>query len=206
MVSTQKAPRERKRELLPDIHRPHRSEKFVIVTPETVLVSAIELNIDSIRQSFEMHFRHMPPMIPRADRILRRLAERELAAFPRTPTMPRSFQVYGDSQVFSIEIEKEMATPEIGRMHIEVLPRMRTATRTRPAMRGFGFQFVAPGGTESLNVKVFDESSFDSMMHYPPLRYQKRYPPKLDSLMRVMEQRRLREQTDSPKVPTREEP
>ncbi len=204
-VSTQTAPRVRTGGMFRNIHRPHRSDRFVVVTPDTVLVQTIELNIDSIRQSVELQFRHMPPMMPRADRILRRLAERELAAFPRTPTMPRSFQVYGDSEVFSIEIEKEMVTQEKGQMHIEVLPRIRATARTRPLMRGFGFQFVSPGSSESLNVRVFDESTFDSMMHFPPPRYQKRYPPKLDSLMRVMEQRRIQEEADSSKLLPREE-
>ncbi|MBI3004997.1 MAG: hypothetical protein HYY49_06225 [Ignavibacteriales bacterium] len=192
LVSTQKAPRMKREEMFRNIHRPHRSEKFVIVTPETVLISKMELNIDSIRSAFEEHIRNMPPMMPRADRIVRKLAERELAAFPRSSTM-RSFQVYGDSQVFSIEIEKDVLTPEMGQLQIEVLPRIRATTRSRPLMRGFGFHFVAPGGPESLDVKFFDESSFDSMMHYVPPRYQKRYPPKLDSLMRIMEQRQIQE-------------
>ncbi|HLF19305.1 MAG TPA: hypothetical protein VI704_00810, partial [Bacteroidota bacterium] len=207
VVSTDKAPRMRKEEMFQNIHRPHRSDHFVIVTADTVMVSRMELDIDSIRQSFEMQVRHLQPMIPRADRLVRKLAERELAAFPRTPTMPRSLQVYGDSEVFSIEIEKEMIPPEGGQRHIEVLPRMRAATRNRPLMRGFGFQFVSPGGSESLSVKFFDESgnAFDSMVHYPPTRVQKRYPPKLDSLLRSMEQKQLQEEAEAKQKPRRNE-
>ncbi|MEK6565361.1 MAG: hypothetical protein AABZ41_01510, partial [Bacteroidota bacterium] len=137
--------------------------------------------------------RHMPP---RADRVVRMLRDRELASFPRTQGLPRSLQVYGDSQTFSIEIEKEMVAPEINGHPIDVLPRVRATARTRPLMRGFDFQFVSPGIGESLSVKFFDESgrAFDSMVPLPGQRYQKKYPPKLDSMMKSMDEKKMREE------------
>ena len=188
--------RERTHQMLVNIHKAHGLQQFVVVTADTVLYARVDVNIDSIRNEFEAKFKHMPPMMPRADRVMRMLRDRELAGFPRTQALPRSLQVYGDSQAFTIEIEKEMAAPEIAGHPIDVLPRMRATARSRPLMRGFGFQFVSPGTGESLNVKFFDESgtAFDSMVPLPGQRYQKKYAPKLDSLMKAMDEKRMREE------------
>jgi len=196
MVSVQQIrrdSRERTHQTLVNIHKAHGFQQFLVVTADTVIYAKVDINIDSIRNEFESKFRHMPP---RADRVVRMLRDRELAAFPRTQGLPRSLQVYGDSQTFSIEIEKEMVAPEIVGHPIDVLPRARATARTRPLMRGFGFQFVSPGTGESLSVKVFDESgrAFDSMVPLPGQRYQKTYPPKLDSMMKAMDEKKMREE------------
>ncbi len=210
MVSVQQVrrdSRERTRQTLVNIHKAHGFQQFLVVTADTVIYAKVDINIDSIRNEFEAKFRHMPPMMPRADRVMRMLRDRELAAFPRTRALPRSLQVYGDSQAFSIEIEKEMVAPEITGHSIDVLPRMRATARSRPSMRGFGFQFVSPGTGESLSVKFFDESgrAFDSMVPLPGQRYQKTYPPKLDSLMKAMDEKRMREESGLPQDRRRQE-
>jgi len=188
--------RERTRQTLVNIHKAHGFQQFLVVTADTVVYARVDVNIDSIRNEFEAKFRHTPPTMLRADRVMRMLRDRELAAFPRTQTLPRSLQVYGDSQTFSIEIEKEMVAPEVNGHPIDVLPRMRAAARSRPSMRGFGFQFVSPGAGESLSVKFFDESgtAFDSMAPLPSQRYQKKYGPKLDSMMKAMDEKRMKEE------------
>jgi hypothetical protein len=185
-----------RRHTLVNIHKPHGFQQFLVVTSDTVIYAKVDINIDSIRNEFEMKFRQMPPMMPRADRVVRMLRDRELAGFPRSQALPRSLQVYGDSQAFSIEIEKDLIAPEVVGHPIDVLPRIRATTRSRPLMRGFGFQFVSPGTGESLSVKVFGESgtTFDSSVPLPGQPYQKKYGPKLDSIMKAMDEKRIKEE------------
>lgn len=192
-VKFRHAPPVRPEEVFGRLHNQKRSENFVIVTPDTVILSEVQIDVDSIRQ----HFIHrMPPMMGRAERAIRRLAEREARSLPRFQVIPRSLQVYGDSDAFSIEIDRELTDTETSPVKVEVRslpPARRRAPFPRP--QGFGFRFyipMNPEGVDSLMVRVLEQQkSFDSAFFYSQDQFQRHYAPKLDSLLRVMEQKRL---------------
>jgi hypothetical protein len=164
-------------EVFGKMRRPNRSDRFVILTPDTLVMRQLELNIDSLR---EETLRGIPRMTMQFN------FERFAQQLQRLPGGRHSvvvgsqpMRVQGDKHSFSFELNtNEKEVPELDRIIQMVRPRL-------PRPQIFFFRSKADGGEETLVTDTLEPFvRMDSMPGYAIVGKPKSYGPKLDSLMR----------------------
>lgn len=163
------------------IHKPPRPEQFVILTPETLVVHKLELNIDSLREEMQRRMRGHAVEFS-FDRLVQRVQRLKTDdGVVVVGTQP--MRVSGNRGSFRIEFEAR--NEELRRAaEIEQFVKPRFP---RPNVVFFGRE-------EPFDIEVFMNDSLipldekmDSMIHYMRVGRPKSYGPKLDSLMRHLE-------------------
>ncbi len=171
------------------LQNPTRPGRFVILTPETLVVHQLEIDIDSLRE--EIH-RTIPPINVRIDfdrfaQQFRRLKPDQGLVVVGTQPM----RVKRNEGSFSIEYEtKSEEQPMADDIIRSVRPRS-------PRPNIYFFQHQIPFVDELMmndSIVPFGER-MDSMIREMQLGRVKSYGPKLDSLIRRMEQRALADST-----------
>jgi hypothetical protein len=83
---------------------PERASSFVVFSPETVLVSRIEIDLDSLRRHASQMAEMQGAVAGHVNSLIRRMAERDMAlSQPHRVVAPR-VRVYGDSESFTIQV------------------------------------------------------------------------------------------------------
>lgn len=164
------------------LHKPPRPEQFVILTPETLVVHTLDINIDSlrgkVRQKMKSHaggfnFDRF------AQRVQRFKTDDGVVVVGTQP-----MRISGNRGSFRIEFESR---PEELRHGAEIEQFVKPRF-PRPNVVFFGRE-------EPLDIEVFMndplipwDEKMDSMLRYTRAGRTKSYGPKLDSLMRHLEQ------------------
>ena len=87
-----------------DIPPPHRNERFLVVTPDTMALSRLHFDMDSLQRRFRREVEHQRQVSLNVGSFIRRFAEREAAVKKRFSFTTDPIRVVGDSDVLSIEI------------------------------------------------------------------------------------------------------
>ncbi len=164
-------------EVFGKLRRPNRSDRFVILTPDTLVMRQLEFNIDSLR---EETLRGLPRMnmtfnFERFAQQLQRLAGQRHTVVVGSQPM----RVQGDKHSFSFEFDtNEKEIPEFDGIVQMVRPRL-------PRPQIFLFHSKTNGEEETFVTDTLEPlMRIDSMPGYTIVGKPKSYGPKLDSLMR----------------------
>lgn len=99
-------------------HKPH-NNNFVIITPDTAMVSQIQINFDSLRQRMEEDFARIEM---RRNKIIQRMMMHQFQHMQRTIAAP---PIPGNGELFSIEINTPIEDNEQQQMRVVIQPRLR---------------------------------------------------------------------------------
>jgi hypothetical protein len=100
-------------------------DRFVIITPDTMIYSQIHIDFDSLRRQME---EDMVSVRARREAMLKRLMNGD---YPHTQTNidpPPAVQVFGGDEFLRIEISSQGEENEPQQMHIVIQPRVRKQT------------------------------------------------------------------------------
>ncbi len=166
--------------LFEKLHKPPRPEQFLILTPETLVVHRLALNIDSLREKMREKMSHAVGFSfdQLAQRVERIRTENGVVVVGSRP-----LRISGNRGSFRIEFESgEEEMRRVAEIEQFVRPRFPLPNRV----------FVQ--GEELPDIEVFLQDSLvpldeklDSMFRFGRAGRLKSYGPKLDSLMRRME-------------------
>jgi hypothetical protein len=169
-------------EIFPKLQKSSRPDRFVILTPETLVVHQLEINIDSLREEVHRSMKQFKKVQFNFEQFAQRIRGRNLHdGIVVVGTQP--MRVLRNQGSFRIEYEtNDTEVPEASEIHRFVKPRF-----PKPNVLFFGED--APFDLEVFmndSLIPFDEK-MDSMQQYFRRGRVTSYGPKLDSLMRRIE-------------------
>ena len=139
---------------------PARSPRFVVFSPDTVVMSQFDLDIDSLRRHAGQMDEMQRAVAGHVNTLIRKMAERDVATSQRYKVVAPHVRVYGDSESFSIQVGTGWEAMPPMPMDPWVRPRMaeQVGRRGRGPGSGFNMQF---GGDDS---SFFFNLDLDSLM------------------------------------------
>lgn len=169
-----------------EIHRSPRSERFIVVTPDTFAFSHAPLQherMEHTRKEWEVQ-RH--EMHAKVNVLIRKFAEREGDMRMRVQVTNEPVRVFGDPGVISIEIERDRAE----------LPGPQRITMVRPRIPGPGVFVQAPRG-RSFSYRFYNDDSmftFDMQLDSTIVRMLQKPvgPGRLQELEQYWQEQRIR--------------
>ncbi|MGA3243375.1 MAG: hypothetical protein ABSE41_02055 [Bacteroidota bacterium] len=134
--------------------------QFVVVSADTVLVSRLDIDLDSLRRHAGEMVEAQRDVAAHMNSLIRRMAEREMAVSQRYKMPAPRVRVSGDSESFSIQVSTGWEGMPSMPMEPWVRPRMseQVGTGRRKPSSGFNVQF---GGDDS---SFFFNLDMDSLM------------------------------------------
>ncbi len=139
---------------------PEGASHFVVFTPETVLVSLLDIDLDSLRRHAGEMAERQKSVSVHVNSLIRRMAEREMSVNRPYPVPAPRVRVSGDSESFSIQVNTGWGGVPSVPMEPWIRPRMTEQVgggRHQPSS-GFNIQF---GGDDS---SFFFNLDMDSLM------------------------------------------
>jgi hypothetical protein len=122
-VISQDVPKSKRRDLvLQSIQRIPHDDRFVIISPDTMMYSRIHINLDSIRQTME---EDMMALQHRREAILRKMLAREFQHPQRNIELAKPINPLGNEGFISVEISSPNVEFENQPMQVIVQPRIR---------------------------------------------------------------------------------
>jgi anti-sigma-K factor RskA len=97
-------------------------DRFVIITPDTMLYSQIHIDFDSLRRQVEENFANTEV---RRDAILKKILAREFRHMENNVQIPTPDQIFDGGDFFSMEINVPGGEDNQQQMHVVVQPRFR---------------------------------------------------------------------------------
>jgi hypothetical protein len=97
-------------------------DRFVIITPDTMMYSQIHIDFDSLRRQMEANF--VASEIRRTA-MLKKIMAREFQRLPRNVHFPIPDQIFNGEEFFSVEINVPGEEDSQQQMHVVVQPRFR---------------------------------------------------------------------------------
>jgi hypothetical protein len=146
--------------ILHTLRLPQRSDRFVVVTPETVLVEGLQIDIDSLRMHYYQVEHRARSVAVHMDGLIRKIAEREgsLAQVREFPS--QKVRVFGDSEAFSIQIGAVWEGQREREPEMWVKPRIPSAGVARRRMPVPSINFTFSGDDTAFNINL----NIDSLM------------------------------------------
>ena len=138
--------------ILGEIHRAPKRERFIVVTPETLVFSNVPVDFHEMHRTVEQVGRQRHELQMKVDVLIRKFADRQEIAQSRVRIEQEPVRVMGDPDFISIHIGRD--TEEVS-----AVPRVTWVRPRIPVPTPFG---SAPR-TRSFNVRYFND---DSMMMY----------------------------------------
>jgi hypothetical protein len=111
----------------PSEPRAPRMEQFVVITPESCSFAQINVDLEYDRQNIELTAQEFRSVNARAHALIREFSTH--ARLPRTPNA--SFEVFSDSDYFSVRVENNALESSREEMPFEVMARAPQAIRFR---------------------------------------------------------------------------
>lgn len=149
------------------LRAPEGTHRYFVVTPDTVLVSHLQIDMDSLRWQVEHMEGAQPNISVHVNSLIRRFSEREVALRQRLNVQVPQVRVVGDSDFFSIQIGNNWeGMPALPR-ETWVKPRMPVPVEFHRRQGGqlFNFQFSGPDSSfnfgfelDSLLIQMQQES------------------------------------------------
>jgi hypothetical protein len=142
--------------ILHTLRLPQRSDRFVVVTPETVVVAGLMVDIDSVKKHFSVAADRHRTISVHMDGLIRRIAEREAIVGQRFTNPAPRVRVYGDSEVISIQIGSGWEGLRTGEPEMWVKPRVPMPGKMprRSTGRSFNFNFSSEDSSFFFNVDL----------------------------------------------------
>jgi hypothetical protein len=97
-------------------------DRFVIITPDTMMYSQIHIDFDSLRRRMEENF--VAAGI-RREAMLKKIMARQFQHLPRNVQLPTPDQIFSGGEFFSVEINVPGEEDNQQQMHVVVQPRFR---------------------------------------------------------------------------------
>jgi hypothetical protein len=97
-------------------------DRFVIITPDTMIYSQIHIDFDSLRRQMEENFANADV---RREAMLKKIMAREFQHIPNNVQIPLPDQIFGGGEFFSVEINVPSGEDNQQQMHVVVQPRYR---------------------------------------------------------------------------------
>jgi hypothetical protein len=97
-------------------------DRFVIITPDTMMYSQIHIDFDSLRRQMEENFSAAEI---RREAMLKKIMAREFQHLPRNVHFPTPDQIFNGEEFFSVEINVPGEEDNQQQMHVVVQPRFR---------------------------------------------------------------------------------
>lgn len=172
-----------------------RSEPFLVLTPDTVLMSNLRLNMDSLRRHFQRFDEGREQVVVNMNGLIRRIAEQheDMGRQRVTITMPQ-VRVTGNSDFISIQIENSSEEMSVPMPDFWVKPRFPGHFGTTGRSRVHS-QF---GGDSSFYFNFqFNDMNLDSVVER---MMRGGIPPGLESLMEGVPEREGGQQIDASKL------
>jgi hypothetical protein len=104
------------------IPRSSRDNRFVIITPDTMMYSQLHINFDSLRRDME---ENIAMFELRREAMLKRMLEKEFRRVPGDIQYPQAVQSFGNEGFFNIQINVPIEEIEQEQMHVIIQPRVR---------------------------------------------------------------------------------
>jgi hypothetical protein len=121
-VTTKRVPTEKTGNYFQRIPKFPQGNRFVIITPDTMMYSQIHIDFDSLQRQMEMNFAAAGV---RREAMLRKIMTRQFQRVPRNVQFPAADQIFGGGEFFSVDInvpgDDEIQQP----MRVVVQPRFR---------------------------------------------------------------------------------
>jgi hypothetical protein len=132
-----------------------RSEAFLVVSPETVLVSRLDIDMDSLRRHIRGIQEVQTPVAVHMNSLIRRMGERDVAVSRRSGVPMPQVRVVGGSEFFSIHIDNDWESlPKPSDMWVKPRMPMQVGTRGRNPGPSFNFQFNGDDSSVFLNLDL----------------------------------------------------
>jgi hypothetical protein len=124
------------------------SDRFVIITPDTMMYLQIHIDFDSLRRQVEKDFAAAGV---RREAILKKIMAREFQRIPRNVQFPTPDQIFNGGEFFSVEINVPSEEDNQQPMRVVVQPRFRKQF-IPPEMRNHSTQMRIGKDTTSVNI------------------------------------------------------
>jgi hypothetical protein len=99
-----------------------RGDRFVLITPDTMIYTQIHVDLDSLRRQMQ---ENMIAVELRREAMLKRIIAREFHHAPKNVTWPLPVHSFGNEEFFSVEINVPAEENEQQQMHVIIQPRVR---------------------------------------------------------------------------------
>jgi hypothetical protein len=205
---------------------PDRGDRFLVLTPESLLVAELQFDVDSLQRHVWSASDEGPEVSVHVNSLIKRIGEQDVSMRRHFSVPVPNVRVFGDSRVFSIQIGNNWEGMPSPPHETWVKPRMpaRPGFPDHPRGQFFNFEFggddsslffnmdslmikmTQEGGLPGIEVFKGDPRARNRMFRYDVGRLkqmidsvvatQRRPHSKLDSLMREMEKLELRRQRD----------
>lgn len=142
--------------ILHTLRIPQQTEQFLVVTPETVVVSRLQIDVDSVRRHYHEVQEVRQRVSVHVNGLIRRIAEHDVAARQHFDIRVPQVRVVGDSQFFSIQIGTGWdGMPDLPReMWVKPRPPVSVGLPGRPRGQLFNFQFNGEDSSFFFNIDL----------------------------------------------------
>ena len=121
-VTAQSIPAREGDHIFQNIPQSPRDNRFVIITPDTMMYSQLHIDFDSLRRHME---ENNVLFKLRREAMLKRMIAREFQHSPRNIPWPQPVQSFGNEEFFSVEINVPTEDLEQQQMRVIIQPRIR---------------------------------------------------------------------------------
>ncbi len=108
-----------------------RDNRFVIITPDTMMYSQLHIDFDSLRRQMEGNLIYLEQ---RRDAMLKRMLAREFQRAPRNVPYPQPIHSFGNEDFINVEINVPVEEAEQRQMHVIIQPRIRKRIGRTPEL------------------------------------------------------------------------
>jgi hypothetical protein len=99
-----------------------RGDRFVLITPDTMVYTQIHIDLDSLRRQMQ---ENMIAVELRREAMLKRIIAREFHHAPKDGAWPLPVHSFGNEEFFSVEINVPAEESDQQQMHVIIRPRVR---------------------------------------------------------------------------------
>ena len=178
-----------------EMQRSHRSNRYIVVTPDSLMVTPLELNIDSlVRMAPPWVDAPMAPELSmRLERLMRSHFERRVVQTSQSQDAKLPIRMENEENFFKIEFGAQLVPTGTGSVRVWVTPRPRREQTFRFESRSSaGVNVVSPPNVPQVHVEV-DFGEIDSMMkmiQQQRVRNERQFK-QLDSILRARASKRM---------------
>jgi hypothetical protein len=126
-VTAKRVSAEKTVKYIQSIPRYPQGDRFVIITPDTMMYSQIHIDFDSLKLQMEKNF--VAAGI-RREAMLKKIMARQFQRLPRNVQFPIPEQIFGGEEFFSVDINVPGDEENQQQMHVVVQPRFRKHSLT----------------------------------------------------------------------------
>ena len=142
--------------ILSRLRLPQQTDRYVVVSPETVVVAGLRIDIDSVRRHYYRVEAQGHAVSVHVDGLIRRIAERDVNIAQAREFPSPKVRVFGDSEAFSIQIGSGWEGFRNPEPELWVKPRVPVASgiRRRQPIPTVDFQYSSGDSAFYFNINL----------------------------------------------------